>query len=43
MATRGPRPTDVALTETERAELEGWARRRTTAAGLAARSRIILA
>ena len=43
MATRGPRPTDIVLTETERAELEGWSRRRKTAAGLAVRSRIILA
>jgi transposase len=31
------------LTDFERAELEGWARRRTSAAGLALRSRIVLA
>jgi len=31
------------LTADERAELEGWARRRTSAAGLAMRSRIVLA
>jgi transposase len=31
------------LTDVERAELEGWARRRTSAAGLAMRSRIVLA
>jgi len=31
------------LTDEERAELEGWARRRTSAAGLAMRSRIVLA
>ncbi|BAH47143.1 putative transposase (plasmid) [Rhodococcus opacus B4] len=43
MATRGPRPTEIVLTETERVELEGWSRRRKTAAGLAVRSRIILA
>ena len=31
------------LTDDERAELEGWAKRRTSAAGLAVRSRIVLA
>ena len=31
------------MTDVERAELEGWARRRTSAAGLAMRSRIVLA
>ena len=31
------------MTDAERAELEGWARRRTSAAGLAMRSRIVLA
>ncbi|MFF0815343.1 IS630 family transposase [Rhodococcus sp. NPDC003318] len=43
MATRGPRPTEIVLSDAERVELEGWARRRTTAAGLALRSRIVLA
>jgi transposase len=33
----------IVLTDAERAELEGWARRRTSAAGLAMRSRIVLA
>jgi transposase len=33
----------IVLTDAERAELEGWARRRTSAAGLALRSRIVLA
>lgn len=33
----------IVLTDVERAELEGWARRRTSAAGLALRSRIVLA
>ncbi|WP_039880399.1 IS630 family transposase, partial [Gordonia rubripertincta] len=43
MATRGPRAVDIVLTDDERRELEGWARRRTTASGLAMRSRIVLA
>lgn len=43
MATRGPRPAEITLTDDERAELEGWSRRRTTASGLAMRSRIVLA
>jgi len=33
----------IVLTDAERVELEGWARRRTSAAGLALRSRIVLA
>ena len=43
MATRGPSPAEITLTDYERAELEGWSRRRTTASGLAMRSRIVLA
>lgn len=43
MAARGPRPAEITLTDDERAELEGWSRRRTTASGLAMRSRIVLA
>jgi transposase len=38
-----PRALEIVLTDAERAELEGWARRRTSAAGLAMRSRIVLA
>ena len=38
-----PYAAEIVLTEAERAELEGWARRRTSAAGLAMRSRIVLA
>jgi transposase len=38
-----PQAAVVVLTDAERAELEGWARRRTSAAGLALRSRIVLA
>ncbi|MEN4446469.1 MULTISPECIES: IS630 family transposase [Mycobacteriaceae] len=38
-----PRAAKIVLTADERAELEGWARRRTSAAGLAMRSRIVLA
>jgi transposase len=38
-----PHAAEIVLTDTERAELEGWARRRTSAAGLALRSRIVLA
>ncbi|MCA2246090.1 IS630 family transposase, partial [Mycobacterium sp. WUMAC-067] len=38
-----PRAAEIVLTDAERAELEGWARRRTSAAGLALRSRIVLA
>ena len=33
----------IELTEDERAQLEAWARRRTSAQGLAQRSRIVLA
>ena len=36
------RPTALALGEAERAELEGWSRRRRTAQGLASRARIVL-
>ena len=35
------RPTALALSEAERAELEGWSRRRRTAQGLALRARIV--
>ena len=38
-----PQAAAIVLTDTERAELEGWARRRSSAAGLALRSRIVLA
>jgi transposase len=38
-----PHALEIVLTADERAELEGWARRRTSAAGLAMRSRIVLA
>jgi len=38
-----PHAAEIVLTVDERAELEGWARRRTSAAGLAMRSRIVLA
>lgn len=37
------RAAEIVLTDEERAELEEWARRRTSAAGLAMRSRIVLA
>jgi len=43
MAVRGPRPVEIVLSDGERQQLERWARRRRTAAGLAARSRIVLA
>jgi transposase len=42
MATRGPAAARIVLTDDERAELEGWARRRTSAAGLALRAKIVL-
>jgi DNA-binding NarL/FixJ family response regulator len=38
-----PQAAVIVLTDGERAELEGWARRRTSAAGLVLRSRIVLA
>ena len=38
-----PHAAVIVLTDAERVELEGWARRRTSAAGLALRSRIVLA
>jgi transposase len=38
-----PHAAEIVLTADERVELEGWARRRTSAAGLAMRSRIVLA
>ena len=38
-----PQAAVIVLTDAERAELEGWARRRSSAAGLALRSRIVLA
>jgi transposase len=38
-----PYAAKIVLTAEERAELEGWARRRMSAAGLAMRSRIVLA
>lgn len=38
-----PHAAEIVLTADERAELEGWVRRRTSAAGLAMRSRIVLA
>ena len=43
MASRGPRPVEIVLTAGEREQLERWARQRRTAAGLATRSRIVLA
>jgi transposase len=42
MPTRGPAAAQIVLTESERAELEGWTRRRTSAAGLALRAKIVL-
>ena len=43
MSSRGPSPVAVTLSEEQREELESWARRRRTAAGLARRARIVLA
>jgi len=43
MASRGPSPVQIVLRAGEREQLEGWARRRRTAAGLATRSRTVLA
>jgi transposase len=39
---RGPRPVEVVLSDDERQVLEGWARRRSSAQGLAVRARIVL-
>ncbi|MCV6988830.1 IS630 family transposase, partial [Mycobacterium timonense] len=36
-----PHAAKIVLTEDERAELEGWVRRRNSAAGLALRARIV--
>ena len=38
-----PHAAEIVLTDAERAELEGWVRRRSSAAGLALRARIVLA
>jgi transposase len=38
----GPKPVELALSSDERAQLEAWSRRRTSAAALAQRSRIVL-
>jgi transposase len=43
MSSRGPKAVAIALSETEREQLERWSRRRKTASGLATRSRIVLA
>ena len=43
MATRGPRAVEIRLSDGERGQLEGWARRRRTASGPAQRARIVLA
>ena len=43
MATRGPKPVRLVISPSERTTLEQWARRRTTAQGLAQRARIVLA
>lgn len=43
MAKRGPRPVRLVISPSERATLEQWARRRTTAQAMAQRARIILA
>lgn len=43
MASRGPGALEIRLDAGEREQLESWARRRRTAAGLASRSRIVLA
>ncbi len=40
---RGPQPVLIDLSDDERAQFESWSRRRTSAAGLAMRSRIVLA
>ena len=43
MGLRRPRAVEIELSEGEREQLVRWARRRRTAAGLATRSRIVLA
>jgi len=43
MASRGPSPVEIRLSADEQEQLQRWARRRRTAAGLALRSRIVLA
>lgn len=43
MATRGARPAQIELNEQEHGQLLSWSRRRTSAAGLAMRSKIVLA
>jgi transposase len=40
---RGPQPVPIELSDVEREQLVSWSRRRTSAAGLAMRSRIVLA
>src|SRR5512144_3325811 len=42
MSSRGPRPVEITLSDSEREQLERWARRRKSAQGLALRSRIVL-
>jgi transposase len=43
MATRGSVATEIVLSDDERAELQRWARRPTSAAGLALRAKMVLA
>jgi transposase len=43
MNSRGPKAVGIELSAAEREQLEGWASRRKTAAGLARRARIVLA
>ncbi len=38
-----PHAAEIVLTDAERAKLEGWTRRRASAAGLALRARIVMA
>ncbi|MGA5347064.1 IS630 family transposase, partial [Streptomyces griseoincarnatus] len=42
MSRPGPKIPPLSLTDAQRAALEGWVRRRTTAQALALRSRIVL-